>query len=75
VSILYLLDEQLALAMRSCSDLRPGTVRDISGLGVIDQRCTPQMPPLLSVRGLTLRRDDGEGSAILNVSDTPVKVL
>lgn len=25
------------------------------------------MSPLLSVRGLTLRRDDGEGSAILNV--------
>ena len=25
------------------------------------------MAPLLSVKGLTLRRDDGEGSAILNV--------
>jgi ABC-type dipeptide/oligopeptide/nickel transport system ATPase subunit len=24
------------------------------------------MPPLLSVKGLTLRRDDGEGSAIFN---------
>jgi hypothetical protein len=75
VSILYLLDERLALAIRSCSDLKPGTARDISGIGIVDQRCTPQMPPLLSVRGLTLRRDDGEGSAILNASDPPVKVL
>jgi hypothetical protein len=35
---------------------------------VIDVNCTyPLMTPLLSIRGLTLRRDDGEGSAILNV--------